>query len=410
MTVQARRMLLFTLVASFLVLFALASTAHAAIPVGDAPYTILAEPIHHEVFVANSYTDNITVIDSTTDSVTGTITVGPPYPGGLGVPVALAYNPNTDKLYCVNFWGEQLLAIDRATKSVEATINVISGHTSPRAVVVDPLTNLVYFSSLGNNCVYVVDGEPTSGTYNQLIATVNVGLYPRSLAVNTTHKKLYVANTANGRVSVVDIDPLSGTYHTETSQITVGTEPYALALNHTTDKLYVTNRLTNNVSVIDCITDTVAGTVAVGTYPRAIDVNPETNLIYVANRDSSNVSVIDGASDTVTQTVAAGVKPYAVAAIRTVSGNTYVANYGASLSYGTVTGIDASFNASDTTVGVGPCSLSIDTLLAKPKVFVANYASDDVSVIDPPAGESSLVTTIDPFPGDTAWNLSLIHI
>ncbi len=398
MHVRSARILLLSLALSLLL--APVANAVTSIPAGSSPYTILANPVAHEVYVANIFSDNITVIDSVSDSVAGTITVGPPYPGGLSAPVALAHNPVTNKLYCVNYWSYQLAVIDVASKTVEATITLGWSHIDPRAVVVNPLTNMVYVTSLGQPYLYVIDGNPSSPTYNQIVNTVTVGMYPRSLALNTNLARLYVANTQSANISVVDVDPLSATYNQVTATIPTGLEPYALALNHSDAKLYVTNRASNTVTVIDSITNTVRATLAVGTYPRALDVNPETNLVYVANRNSNTISVIDGASNTVTRTIPGGVQPYAVAAIRTQTGNAYVANYGSSGVNGTVTTVRPDFSTEQTTVGLGPAALTIDTLLAKPKVFTANYSSNDVSVIDPEGGSSSLVTHIDALPGD----------
>ena len=392
--------IIFLLLVTSFISLSLAQEVTATIPVGNGPYSVIANPISHEVYVANIWADEVSIIDSLTDSLTATVKVGPPYPGGLSAPVALAYNPNTDKLYVVNFWSTQLMVIDLPSYQVEATISVGYSHTSPRAVVINPNTNLVYVTNLGQRLVYVIDGETTSSTYNQVIATIPVGSYPRSAAVNTTFNKLYVVNSGSNNVSVIDIDPASPTYHQVIANIPVGSQPYAIAINPATAKVYVTNRGSNNVSVIDGTTDSLTATVPVGATPRALDINPERNLIYVANQDSNNITVIDGSRDTVTSTIAAGIKPYAVACIKTTTGNTYVTNHGTGTT-STVTVIEPNFSTTEVPVGIYPASLSIDTLLPKPKVYVGNYGSDDVSVIDPEVGSSSLVTEIDPLPDDS---------
>jgi YVTN family beta-propeller protein len=401
----SKRNLLITVLTSFVLVFLFFTLSFAqgtTIPVGNGPYSVLANPTAHEVYVANIWSDEVSVIDTLTDTLTTTIKVGPPYPGGLSAPVALAYNPNTNKLYVVNFWSAQLMAIDLSTYQVEATISV--GYSSARAAVVNPNTNLIYVTNLGERVgrIYVVDGDPTSSSYNEVTKTIDLEYlsYPRSEAINTTFNRLYVADTRNNKVFVIDIDPTSPNYHQVIATISVGNEPYAIAVNHSTGKVYVANRRSNNVSVIDGATNTLTATIPTGNYPRSLDINPERNLIFVANRDSNNVTVIDGNTDTVTSTVSAGVKPYAVACIKTLTGNTYVTNHGIGTT-STVTVIDPTFSTTEEPVGIYPASLSIETLLPKSKVYVGNYGSDDVSVIDPESGSSSLVTEIDPLPGDT---------
>lgn len=384
------------LVLLFIFLSSPVARGGTSIPVGSGPYSVLANLTAHEVYVANIWSDEVSVIDSLSDSLKTTISVSS---GGLSAPVALAYNPNTNKLYVVNFWSAQLVAINLLTYQVEAAISVGYSHSPPRAAVVNPNTNLIYVTNLGQNLVYVIDGEPTSSTYNQIIGTISVGSYPRSAAINTTLNRLYVANTDSNSLSVVDIDPLSPTYHQVIATIPLGSQPYAIASNDPTGKVYVANRASNNVSVIDGIANNLITTVSAGSYPRSLDINSERNLIFVANRDSNNVTVIDGNTDTVTITVLAGQGPYALACIKTLTGNTYVTNHGTG-SASTVTVIDSTFSTSEEPVGIYPASLSIDTLLAKPKVYVGNYGSNDVSVIDPESGSSSLVTEINPLPGD----------
>lgn len=383
----------------FTLLFAGQAQAVNPISVGDGPFSALANPTDHEIYTANQWSDNVSIIDSVSDVVSGTVSVAAP--GKIAAPVALAHNPNTSRLYVVNFWSGKLSVIRLDSRQVEISLTVGYSHAPPRSVVVNPATDLVYVTNLGQSRVYVIDGDTGSPTFNQILTTIQVGSYPRSAAVNTTLNRLYVANHDNNSVSVIDIDPLSVNYNKVIATVGTGSGPYAIGVNHSTAKVYAANRLGNTVSVIDGITNTLIKTVSAGTYPRALDINPERNLIYVANRDSNNVTVIDGSTDDVTRTVSAGVAPIAVACIQTPTGNTYVANYGTGTT-STVTRIDASFATTETSVGVYPRSLSIDALLAKPKVFVANYGSDNVSVIDPPALGSSLVTAIDRLPGDVA--------
>lgn len=403
-----KKFILLCLICSFVLLlvFSVSSLAYGAtttVPAGRGPYAVLANSTAHEVYIANMWSDEITVINSLTDTTITTIKVGPPYRGGLSAPVALAYNPNTNKLYVVNFWSAKLMAIDLVTHQVEATISVGYSHTSPRTVVVNPNTNLVYVANVGQNLIHVIDGQPANPTYNQVIATIPVGYYPRSEAINTNLNRLYTTNAGSNTVSVIDIDPASPNYHQVIVTIPVGAEPYALALNHATAKVYVTNRQSNTVSVIDGTTNSVIATVNTGANPRSLDINPDRNLIYVVNRDSNSVTVIDGNTDSVTSTVSTGTRPYAVACIKTPTGNTYVTNQGTG-SPSTVTIIDSGFSTSETAVGVYPASLSIDTLLAKPKVYVGNYGSNDVSVIDPEGGSPSLLAEIDNFPGNTTFS------
>jgi YVTN family beta-propeller protein len=88
---------------------------------------------------------------------------------------------------------------------------------------------------------------------------------------------------------------------------------------------------------------------------------------------------------TVTATVAAGAEPYAVA-VNPVTNMVYVANYDS----GDVTVIDGATNAATTVpVGTNPCAVGANW--ATNKIYVANFNSQGVTVID---GASNATTTV----------------
>ncbi len=174
---KSPRGILLVAAAALVLLLASPASAFASVPVGRAPYAVLANPAAHEIYVANMLSNDITVIDSTSDEVTATISVlnG----AGIAAPVALAHNPNTGKLYCVNFWSGQLAVVSLPSKTVEAYIPVGYSHSNARAAVVNPVTSLVYVTNLSQGLVYVIDGNPSSPTYNTILGQIPVGLFFR---------------------------------------------------------------------------------------------------------------------------------------------------------------------------------------------------------------------------------------
>src|SRR5437660_8396887 len=86
------------------------------------------------------------------DSVTATVTVG-------GIPAAVGVNPNTNKIYVANDITNNVSVIDGTTNSVVSTIPVLD---FPQGVGVNPKTNTVYVSNSGkspgatNTCSYLV--------------------------------------------------------------------------------------------------------------------------------------------------------------------------------------------------------------------------------------------------------------
>ncbi|MCK4252183.1 YncE family protein, partial [candidate division WOR-3 bacterium] len=87
------------------------------IAVGDRPCALVYNPTHNKVYCANTWGNDITVIDGATNKVITTI--------GVGLyPYALVYNPTNNKVYCTNLFNDNVTVIDGATNGVITTITV----------------------------------------------------------------------------------------------------------------------------------------------------------------------------------------------------------------------------------------------------------------------------------------------
>ena len=68
----------------------------SAIPVGSQPGGILRNPTNNNLYVTNSGSSTVSVINPTTNVVTGTIPTG-------STPAGIAYNTNNNHIYVTNF-------------------------------------------------------------------------------------------------------------------------------------------------------------------------------------------------------------------------------------------------------------------------------------------------------------------
>ncbi|WP_235283003.1 beta-propeller fold lactonase family protein [Methanosarcina sp. 1.H.T.1A.1] len=266
----------------------------ATVSVGDSPFGVAVNPDGKKVYVANSGSNNVSVIDTTTNNVTATINVGKS-------PKGIAVSPDGTKIYVVNSENGNVSVIDTATNNVTATVNVGS---VPYGVAVTPDGKKVYVTGgdLGNDNsnVSIIDTVT-----NNVIAVVNVEGIPYGIAVNPDGKKVYVASLGSNNVSVIDVAT-----NRITSEVKIG-NPTGVAVNPDGKKVYVANSDSNNVSVIDTTTNTVIATVPVGNNPFGVAVTPDGKKVYVANSGSNNVSVIDTTTNTVIATVPVGNNPRA---------------------------------------------------------------------------------------------------
>ena len=71
----------------------------------------------------------------------------------------------------------------------------------------------------------MIDTDPNSATFNDVMATIAVAANPFTVAVSPDGKRTYVVAVGNNSVSVIDADPSSASYNTVTATIAVGVNP-----------------------------------------------------------------------------------------------------------------------------------------------------------------------------------------
>lgn len=171
--------------------------------------------------------------------------------------------------------------------------------------------------------------------------------------------------------TVSRIGPETGTVEAVAA---VGREPANLLLDRM-GRIFVADRESHQISVIDSGRMERIATIPVGTAPFALGLSPTQDRLYVANVRSNDLSVIDTASLTTIATVPVGPMPYGVATSPDGK-RVLVTNQHA----GTVTVLDADSLAAIKTVKVGDYPEGI--VVEGDRAYVANWFSDDVSVID----------------------------
>ena len=286
-------------------------TVITTIPVvGSQPYGVAANSAGTRVYISYSVNGGVSVIDTAANTVIGTVLTD-------GNASGLAVNPAGTRVYVAtvspsDFHGN-LSVIDTATNTVIATPAV---GRSPAGVAVNLAGTRVYVANEGDGNVSIID----TGS-NAVIATVPVAASPRGVVVNPEGTRVYVAHYSfdgfGGFVSVID---------TATNAVTSIPIPIAdgggnsngLAINPAGTRLYVTNNRVpqSTVSVIDTHCDEVIADIAIPPtdqgaprYPYGIAVNPAGTRAFVTLFPSNDVAVIDTAENAVIDSVPVGSDP-----------------------------------------------------------------------------------------------------
>src|SRR5919109_2964247 len=248
----------------------------SGIDVNTFPIGIAVNPNTNKVYVANEYSNTVSVIDTETDKVQATINVGI-FPYGIDI------NPLNNRVYVTNRGSNTVSVIDGSINSKLADITV---GKSPVGVVVNPSANWIYVTNLNDGTVSVIDGIT-----NEVIDTISVGKAPYGIEVNPLFNKIYVGDIIKNTVSLID-----GETNKISANISLGKRPTGLEIDLTKgrNKLYVANHDSDSISVIDIVTNKVIDNISsVGDSPVGMAINPLTNKLYISNIGSNTVSVID---------------------------------------------------------------------------------------------------------------------
>ncbi len=292
-------------------------------------------------YVANFGSDNVSVIDTSSNTVIATVMVGTQ-------PQGVAITPDGTSVYVANCGGD-VWVIDTSSNKVASKF-LVGG--CPTGVAVTPDGTRAYVTQANANSVAVIE---TSS--NTVVTKVPVGIAPGGVAITPDGTRAYISNVGMGSSSVSVIDTSSNTVAATVTLGNVGSVGVAITPDGT--RAYVADAL-GSVSVIDTSTNTVDTTVSVPNVadsPVGVAITPDGAHAYVVTfgpGGTGPVSVIDTSSNTVVDMVSVGTGPTGVA-VSPDGTRAYVtiATNVTGIGNGAVTVIDTSSNAVVGTIGVG---------------------------------------------------------
>ena len=305
-----------------------ASTWHPepsiSIPVGEVPEGVVCDDANGNVYVSNWGSGNISVINSTTNTIIDTISVGGAPEGGTYVAadgdiyiantvsdnvtvingttneivrsIAVRYVPNdvtydqmNGDLYVADEGSNNVTVINRTTDHYVTSVPV---GTNPVDVAYDPAIGYVYVTNYGSANVTVING-----TSNRAVASISVGVQPGGMTYDDATGDMFVANEFPAVVhygpgtNYANVTVINGTTNQIVAEIPVQANSLSTAYDPTNGNIYVGND-GDNVTVIDGTTHAVLGTEPVGDQQSAVAYDPRNGYIYTANTATNNVTVI----------------------------------------------------------------------------------------------------------------------
>lgn len=151
------------------------------------PRELTFDSINNRMYVTSYSGNNVSVVDTSTDTLLTTISVG-------NNPTSVDYDVNTGRVFVLNESDNTISVIDSFSNTVT---NTLSGLTNMTKCVVNP----------NNNTLYVLRGPDNEvSTYNTISlssgTTISVGDLPRTLTFDSTY--VYVGNYNDDTITVIN--------------------------------------------------------------------------------------------------------------------------------------------------------------------------------------------------------------
>lgn len=239
-------------------------------------------------YVSGGESNQVYVIKLATDEIVDTIQVG-------ASPTEMRMNPDGTKLFVLNSLSGSVSVIDTSTNRVIAEIPLSKGVKGITPIFMDR----VYVTSTHPDAIWVINTQN-----HDVVMSYTPSTQPQEVTLSPDGKKLYIANSRLNTISIANAESLRAT-----RQIPVGSFPNSVTVSSEGQYLFVTNRNSNNLTVIDLSTEEVIKTIPVGIEPFSAIHLPRQRQLAVANYKSSDLTLINLESMNVIGSVPIGGRP-----------------------------------------------------------------------------------------------------
>jgi YVTN family beta-propeller protein len=257
----------------------------ATIATGDRAASSIAVSPAGGVATLTDETNLVTLIDTASNAVTGTVTVDAGVSQGAS---RVAFTPDGRFAYVTGH--NPVSVIDMAGRTVAATIPVRDG---PVDLAVSPDGARVYLSLVNSGEIRVVDTASNTVTTSFAPGGSGTG---GGLAVAPDGRSVYLCR--DGELRVLD----AGTGAVRATVPVAGTAQHVV-VSRDGQRAYVNTIDPSQVAVVDLASGAVTATIAGGGPNAYLAISPDDRFVYLADGDDGTLSVIDTGTNTVIDTV-----------------------------------------------------------------------------------------------------------
>ncbi len=236
-----------------------------------------------KLYAATSYSDAVSVIDTQSNAIITTISVG-------HHPAQMVFTPDHKQIYVTNSGETSLSVIDVATNAVVKTIPL---DDSPLGIAITPDGKRLALSSEKGQIKIL-----TLAT-NESTPPIAVKLVPEQIRMTPDGKYLYVLSFLASQVEVIDVDKaqiIATIPIKDANGGIVPAFPYNGLMSSDGKTLYVAALFDNFMAVIDTTSNAIVNTWP-ATSPVGIQSSPDHTKLYITNYyGASSISEYDAAT------------------------------------------------------------------------------------------------------------------
>lgn len=240
------------------------NTVASTVSVGASPVGIHAPFDGQSVYVANQDGNTVSVIDVPTNNTIVTI----PMPVADAEPTGVTGSPNGRLIFVSLRRTGQVVVInnDPASPAFHTIIRVLTVGGQPEGVAFSQAVSQLYVANSASDSVSVLDVNLETLEFS-VQDSITVGTDPVGVAAGPDCNFVHVSNAGSNTLSV-----LTTAEAAVSGNVTTGSMPQQVAFTPDGRRGYVTNLGSNSVTIFDPRTDAVVGSVAVGSEPVGIAI------------------------------------------------------------------------------------------------------------------------------------------
>lgn len=265
------------------------NTVVATVPVGDNPYGVGITRDYRYVYVANHSSNSLSVIDAKTNTVTTTVV------NVCANPAFVEPTPDGTEMWVSCLGETRVVIVNLATNTVTRWL---VHQTQPLGITFNASGSRVYVASFGNATVRVHRADVL-----WQLSQVPGGVAPTDVQIEPSGVYAWVLSSGESRITNINLL----TNSTDRTQW-FSAPPFSLTIHPDGARIYATIPSAGLVSRFNTSTFGQS-TINVGGTPMGIDRNADGSRIYVTNESGNAVWVLDTATNAIVATIPVGSKP-----------------------------------------------------------------------------------------------------